>query len=152
MAQDILLKYSTANGTFDIVLGEQDIESVDGMETTIAVLLFTDARAAPSEVTEPSKRRGWVGNILRSTELGGMVWLSDQLRNEQLDRNKLEQWALNCLQPLLDLGMATEVNVSVPKEGARGAGLHVEITINEGNVQKYDYWEQTDLRNLTNGD
>ena len=38
--------------------GEQDFKTVDGLETTVAVLLFTDARAAPEEVSNVSLRLG----------------------------------------------------------------------------------------------
>jgi len=150
MAQDLLIK-QTDRG-FDLVLGEQDFETVDGMETTVAVLLFTDARAAPEEVSDPEKRRGWVGNILRSTELGGMLWLMTQARNTQEVRNKVVKWVKNSLQPLLNDGSASEIQVTVGQTEVRGVKLSINIIVKNGESTKYSYWLNTNLGNLTNAD
>ena len=148
MAQDLLIK-QTDNGYFDIVIGEQDLETVDGLETTVMVLLFTDARAAPEEVNDPSKRRGWVGNILRQSELGGMLWLISQLRNTQEERNKISKWAENSLQPLINDGLASEINVTTDFT-VRRMVLKVHINVKEGGTRKFEYWINTDLGNAVN--
>lgn len=149
MAQDLLIKI-TENGYFDLEVGESDLGSVDGMETTVAVLLFTDARAAPSEVNDIEKRRGWVGNILRPEELGGMLWLIAQIRNEQTDRNKIVRWAESSLLPLVTAGMASEIRVVADQDGTRTIKLTVEIVIQGGETLKLDYWINTKLGNLVN--
>jgi len=150
MAQDLLIKQSSSSSGFDLVLGEQDFETVDGMETTIAVLLFTDARAAPEEISDPEKRRGWVGNILRFTELGGMLWLMTQTRNTQEVRNKIIKWVKSSLQPLLDDNMASEIQVNVGQTTSRGISLSINIIVKNGETTKYTYWLDTNLGNLAN--
>ena len=151
MAQDLLIKQNP-QGLFDLQLGEQDFDTVDGFETTIAVLLFTDARAAPEEVLAPEDRRGWVGNILRSTELGGMLWLLAQAKNVQEIRNKIVRWAKDSLQPLIDDRFVSQIIVTADDVTERGMKLNINITVKEGEVQKYDYWLNTNLRNLTDAD
>lgn len=151
MAQDLLLK-QTDTGLFDLQVGEQDFETVDGLETTVAVLLFTDARAAPSEVGDPKRRRGWVGNILRSTDLGGMLWLVSQTKNTQEVRNKIKIWAENSLQPLIDDRIASDVIVTVAQTDTREIELRIVINVREGDTVKFDYWLATDLGNLVNVD
>ncbi len=150
MAQDLLLK-QTGDSSFDLVLGEQDFETVDGLETAVAVLLFTDARAAPEEVNDPQLRRGWVGNILRSSELGGMLWLLVQAKNTQDIRNKINIWAESSLQPLIDDGSASQIIVTTDQDGVRGVKLFVNIIVKEGRSTKFDYWLDTNLGNLVNG-
>ncbi len=152
MAQDLLLKQEAAGSCFDIQIGEQDLETVDGLETTVAVLLFSDARAAPEEVNLISDRRGWVGNILRDTELGGMLWLWIQLKNTQEMQNKVKIWAENSLQPLIDEGLVSEIIVTVSQEGQSSIQLNIQIVVKTGEVQKFDYWLSTDLGNLVNAD
>ena len=147
MAQDLLIQQQ--DGGFDLVIGEQDFKTVDGMETTVAVLLFTDARAAPEEVPDPEKRRGWVGNILRSTELGGMMWLMTQTRNTQEVRTRIVKWVKSSLQPLLDDSIATEIQVNVNKVSSRGINLSINIIVKNGESTKYNYWLDTNLGNLT---
>ena len=151
MAQDLLIKYSDEAECFDLVLGEQDFESVDGLETSVAVLLFTDARAAPDQARNPEKRRGWVGNILYTRELGGMLWLLSQVRNTQQIRNKIINFANASLQPLIDDGIASEIISKAERTGSRGMHLSIEIVVREDESSKFDYWLDTDLGNLTNG-
>lgn len=147
MAQDLRLKQGEG-GCFDLVTGEQDFETVDGLETAVAVLLFTDARAAPEEVGNVSSRRGWVGNILRSVELGGMLWLLAQMKNTQENRNKIALWAEKSLQPLIDDGSASQIIVNVTKDSVRGVQLSIQIIVKEGVTEKIDYWLDTNLQNL----
>ncbi len=149
--QDLLIKYSDAAGCFDLVLGEQDFETVDGLETTVAVLLFTDARAAPDQARNPEKRRGWVGNTLHIRELGGMLWLLSQVRNTQQMRNKAINFANASLQPLIDDGIASEINTTAEQIDVRGIRLRVEIIVKEDESSKFDFWLDTDLGNLTDG-
>lgn len=149
MAQDLLIKQGS-NGCFDVQIGEQDLKTVDGLETTVAVLLFTDARAAPEQVNEVAKRRGWVGNILRSSELGGMLWLIAQQRNEQEVRNKIVNWAQDSLQPLIDDNLATEVIATADQKDTRRMTLTIEIVVKQGDTQKFEFWLGTDLGNLVN--
>lgn len=150
MAQDLLIEQAESDGFFDLVVGEHDLATVDGLETTIAVLLFTDARAAPEEMNDPSKRRGWVGNVLRSSELGGMLWLLTQMRNTQENRNKIVNWVENSLQPLLDDKLATSVEARIENTTARGTNIIVSIVVKEGRTEKFDYWVATDLGNIVN--
>lgn len=152
MAQDLQVKQIEQGGSFDLQIGEQDFNTVDGLETAIAVLLFTDARAAPEQVNDRTRRRGWVGNILRLRELGGMLWLSAQVKNTQEIQNKIVQWAEESLQPLIDDGLASEIVATVEQTDNRAIRLFIEITVKQGTVEKIDYWINTDLGNLTNAD
>lgn len=149
MAQDLLLQQMGQGSCFDLEIGEQDLGTVDGMETTVAVLLFTDARAAPEDVNDPSARRGWVGNVLLERELGGTLWLWTQLKNTQEMRNKIKIWAENSLQPLIDDGLVSEIIVITEETDNRGIRLSIEIIVKIGEVQKFDYWLNTNLGNLT---
>jgi len=151
MANDLLIK-QTSNGYLDLVVGEHDFESVDGLETTVAMLLFTDARASNTEVQDPAKRRGWVGNIFRETDLGSLIWLISQVRNTQEIRNKLKSYAENALQTLIDNGFASNIEVVVVKDGSRGAKMSIDIQVNNADTQKFNFWLDTDLGNLVNVD
>ena len=152
MAQDILIQQKEQGGALDLVIDGADFKGAEGLESTVATLLFSDARAAPEEVNSPEKRRGWVGNVLRSRELGGMLWLASQIRNTQESRNKIQRWAENSLQPLIDDGLASEIIVNVAQDGSRGIKLSVTINIKEGEIENFDLWLVTDLGNLTNAD
>jgi phage gp46-like protein len=148
--QDLKIKQSST-GLFDLEIGEHDLSGVGGLETTVATLLFTDARAASSDVGEASKRRGWVGNILPGGELGSLIWLSEQLRNTQTTENLLRVWAENALSPLVVGGIASEIAVKVEKKEARKVSLQIEIFVRDSQRQDFQFWLLTDLGSLANG-
>lgn len=149
MAQDLKIQ-QTEYGYFDLVLGENDLETVDGLETSVATLLFTDARAESYQVADPVKRRGWVGNILRNSDLGGMLWLMQQTRNDQETRNNIVEWAKNSLQPLFQDDSVSDITVTATPTGVRGIELLIDIVIRDGDTVLLSYWLDTDLGGLAN--
>ena len=153
MSLDLAIRQMTNGGSlFDVGIGEQDLLFTEGMETAVAVLLFTDARAASSEVMEPSLRRGWVGNIFAKRELGGKLWLAEQVRNVQEVRNKIKVWAENSLQPLLDDGIVADIEVTVQERDARSINLIIEILAKDNQREKFKYRLSTNFENLVTGE
>lgn len=144
--QDLKLK-QTEKGYFDLVVGEQDFETVDGFDTTVVLFLFTDARATATEASNPANRRGWIGNLFRVLDLGSLLWLMQQVRNTREMRNKIKAYTENALQPLIDDGFTAQVVVNVEKTGRRSIKLTIELIIN-GESRKYEFWLLTDLGNL----
>ena len=86
---------------------------------------------------------------MRQSELGGMLWLISQLRNTQEERNKISKWAENSLQPLINDGLASEINVTTDFT-VRRMVLKVHINVKEGGTRKFEYWINTDLGNAVN--
>ncbi|MCK5603932.1 phage GP46 family protein [Candidatus Pacearchaeota archaeon] len=148
--QDFELKQQENNSCFDLTVDGVDFGSVDGLETTVALYLFTDARASSSEEQQSSKRRGWLGNIFRLFDLGSLLWLLSQVRNTQEIRNKAEQYAINALEPLIRDNLASEINVEVTEVTDTGMQLNIDIIIKTGQVGKFTFWLNTDLGNLEN--
>lgn len=73
------------DGLFDFVIDEntRDFAVIDGLEAAFLVSLFSDRRAAPDEVQDPMKRRGWIGNLVSEVpgdNHGSGLWLYEQHR------------------------------------------------------------------------
>ena len=115
--QDVLIRKSGGNNFYEIQVENGDIQSVDGLESTIVVSLFTDARAPENIVSDAIRRRGWVGNILNENlqEIGSLLWLLDQSRLTTLDINEARIHALNSLQILIDRNIVNGISVEVSK-------------------------------------
>lgn len=148
--QDFAIQQEENGTAFDLTVNGQDFGSVDGLETTVALYLFTDARASASQEQQASKRRGWLGNIFRLFDLGSLLWLLIQVRNTQEIRNKAKQYAINALEPLIADGLASEVNVDVVQINTKGIRLDIEIIVKIGEVKKFTFWLNTNLEDLKN--
>jgi len=150
--QDVRIK-PNEYGLFDLVIDGADFESVDGLETSIAVSLFSDDRADESRVQNPKRRRGWIGNIFRASvgeSLGSQLWTLEQARLTQDTINDARVFALESLQWLIDDGVAKSVNVDVSRS-ARTATISIELTTRSGEVRRYDYlWRNTSVSNISN--
>lgn len=71
------------DGIFDLVVDGGDLAVIDGLESAILVSLFSDRRADESEVGDPRKRRGWIGDLVSGEPQdrhGSGLWLYEQRR------------------------------------------------------------------------
>ncbi len=129
--QDVLIEM-TDEGYFDLVIdnSKRDFASVSGVETIIPVALFTDARAASSEVSDPTKRRGWVGNILtidRGFELGSKLWLFKQERLTPEVINSIKSVVKKAIRThVITPGIADKADIKVTKEGV-AIRIYIEL-------------------------
>jgi phage gp46-like protein len=147
MAQDILVTQDS-EGIFDISIESGDIKGADGLDTAIAISLFTDARAPTNLVPTIHKQRGWVGNlvsVVTGRQLGGLLWLVNQRRLIQSTVNNCVTYARDSLQWMLDDNVLKRLTVTgeiVPTEGIL---LTIVTTALSGitETRYYKLWEVT---------
>ena len=148
MTQDVQL-VRKSDGIFDLSVSDNKFDTIDGFETAIIVSLLTDARAPASSVQTPSRRRGWVGNVLTAAsgrELGSTLWLFHQSRLTDAVLNEIVIAAQESLNWMVEDGIAKSVAASatVLKNDRRGITVDVVITTNEGREERYSVlWRQT---------
>jgi phage gp46-like protein len=152
--QDVLLKYDTTLGVYDLQLDSADFASVDGMETAIVVSLFTDSRAPENLVPTAQRRRGWIGNILTVTqrrELGSILWTLDQARITQNTLNNARVYAQGCFNWMVDDGIARSVSVDVVQQNRSEIVINIEFTDLDNKTERYTtLWRATSAANLPN--
>lgn len=145
MSTDVVL---THNGSFyDISwTAAGDINTAETLDTYILMCLFEERRASPDEVAPPQLRRGWLGN--ESTpgfEQGSKVWEFEQERLTGSMLAELRVVVRDCLQPLIDDGLADDVLVAQPS--LSGGAVRVSITIIRGGSEietlNYKLWDNT---------
>lgn len=118
-AWDIVLSDIPAG--FDAV--SREILGDNGLETAVAISLFTDARDENPD--DPGDRRGWWGDTFE--EFGSRLWLltREKTTPEVLDR--AERYARQALQWLLDDGIASACTISAERTGLYSLALSVTI-------------------------
>lgn len=145
--RDILLEKS--GDLFDISFENGDFKTTEGLDTSIIMSLLTDQRAESSEVSEPSLRRGWLGNEMNEDpdyELGSKLWLLDQARAVEKSVNDGVSFAKEAFEWFLDdqLTKDNEVTGSLLSEG-----IQINITFvkfdNTILSKQFNLWENTAL-------
>lgn len=107
---DIALAFNEQLFSADLAVVNGDLMTDDGLETAVAISLFTDARAANDDVLPDGtadKRGCWMFAYLEP--FGSKLWLLG--RAKQLPETLLlaEHYAREALQWLIDDGVAREV-------------------------------------------
>jgi len=137
-------------GIYDISVdpNTQDLLIEDSYDTDIVCALFTDKRADSSQIAESSNRRGWNGDTvaaLTNYEIGSWIWLLSQERLTNQTVNKAVSYAKDSLQWVLDLDLATRIDVQGSKDGIEGIQLLVKIYVEKDLVSQYtvNIWENS---------
>jgi phage gp46-like protein len=156
MAQDVLIAGDNF-GNYDLALNADgtDFDTAEGFETAIPTSLFTDARAPASSVSDPKRRRGWIGNLLTldlDRQLGGLLWLYDQERITGTVLNGIRDAAINSLNWMLEDGILSNIEIEVSIVGTRAIQLDIVLTGADNDVDKFSVlWRRTNPANIASG-
>lgn len=146
MTQDVRIVRKD-DGLFDLNVTDGAFETVDGFETAIIISLFTDARASSSVVQTPSRRRGWVGNILTADtglELGSRLWTFEQARLTEATLNDISVAAQESLAWMVERNQAKAVSATALRTGLRNVTINVSIVTIQGKEERYAVlWRRT---------
>lgn len=149
MAQTITdLKMTlTDKGYYDLSIKDGDFETISGFESAILMSLLAERRADNSEISQPQKRRGWIGNEMNDIvnfEIGSKLWLLAQARLTQDSVNKAVDFARTALQWFIDDGYSERIDVS--GEIKNNSIILIIIFLNENDIIAkvgFDIWRQT---------
>lgn len=136
-------------GNYDIAIGPSgDFELSPGMDSIIAMSLLTDGRADASEVVDPLRRRGWVGDLYldeQQASSGSKLWLFEQERRTNTTLNGILAEVDNALSFMVTQGLLSAVTPSIVPRGVSGAALRVVVTAVDGATEQlfFDLWANT---------
>ena len=146
MAQDVRL-IRNEHGIYDLGVVDHVFDTVSGLETAIVVSLFSNARAPASQIETPTKRGGWVGNILTSDtgrQVGSRLWTFDQSRLTPDIMNQVSVAAQESLSWMVEDGLAKTVNAQATKVAERKVTIDVQIVTITGKEERYSLlWRNT---------
>lgn len=142
---DFFLELDDDNN-YDIELDANgDAKQTSGLDTSIRLSLLTDQRADASEVSNPIKRRGFIGDeLFEDFRHGSKLWLLDQARINSNTRNLAVNYSRLGLQWMIDDGFATDIVVTGQ---LRPSGVTLEMTAFYPNSSEqsyvFDFWDNT---------
>jgi len=146
-----------------LILGEDTIYDIDfdstgefettaGLDTSLNMSFYAEARADESEISDPIKRGGWVGNELSDTpnfEYGSKNWLLYQAKKTQNTLNYSETYNYQAFRWLITDGFADQVLVN-SEFTANGIAVNIDLFVNNEIQQsvEFDLWLNTPTNNF----
>ena len=139
-----------SDSSYDFQIENGDLAIDDGLETSLISSLFSDRRADESQVFQPERRRGWIGDLVSTTPgylFGSHIWLLEQSRLTQTTLNDIEDYAKKALQWMVDGGFAINISAdaSLTSRSNSPIILNIEITSPNGSTSKkaFNLWQRT---------
>jgi len=122
----------------DLVLEGPGLEEDDGLETAVAISLFTDRRVRDGEQLPRTSlpgdvaldRRGWWGDSFPPVEghlTGSRLWTLAREKQSEAVAERARDVALEALRWLVDDGIARTINVTAEIVKPGVLGLLVEV-------------------------
>lgn len=129
MAIDIKFKQDS-NNEWDIDFANGDFEMTNGLDTALYLSVFGEKRASPSQVTEPTLRRGHFTNEFSDVEgyeVGSLLWLyTKQAKNTANNASLMEDTVRDGLSWMIDDEIISEAKVSSSRSTS-GVTLDIEL-------------------------
>lgn len=130
-------------GIFDLSIENGDFKTVSGLETALAVSLFSDRRAYVDEVPDPLERRGWIGDLFSEHNgdiHGSGLWFYMQSRSLKENENGIKSESRQALEWLITDGLAGFVDVTTDvSHQKRRLTLNITITALNGGVSSHAF-------------
>ena len=129
MARDIKFKQNN-QGQWDIDFVNGDFEMTQGLDTAVYLSVLGEKRASPSQVTEPTLRRGHFTNEfsdIEGYEVGSLLWLyTQQSKNTLSNLSLIESAVQDGLKWLVEDKIVSKVEVVATKQNT---GVNIGINL-----------------------
>ena len=130
------ITWNNETGRGDIEITSAGLRQDDGLATLVLQILFTDARADPSDVLPDgtNDRRGWIGDTFADEPWGSKLWLLDRSKITTDVRNKAVTYAQTALERHLKPDYAKQVVVTGAIPQLQMLQLDIAITRPDGSA------------------
>lgn len=137
----------TADGYYDVSIGDDgDVVKTNSFDTAILLSIFCERRASESEVPEPQRRRGWIGNLYGLVEYGSKLWLLYQARLTVNNVNRARGYLEQGLSWMTQLGYLKRVTVTTSRDldtGSLSADIQLQRFDDKIDQRSYVLWDNT---------
>lgn len=146
---DIRLAINEDN-VFDIAIENGDLKGDDGLETAVAISIFTDRRVTDEELPFPQiDKKGWWGDMFPEVEqdkIGSRLWLVGREKVTQEVANRAQDYCKEGLQWLIDDGVAASVTAVATYNSFKNLIIDIQIVKPSGNKSRFKVlWDKQQL-------
>jgi len=136
---------------FDLVVEADDLKADDGLETSVAISVFTDKRVDDEDLPDlETSKRGWWGDMFPefpNDQIGSRLWLINREKTTTETLRRSEDYIVESLNWMLEDGVAKDVNASSVYNENNWLISAVEIEKPDGESTRFQInWEQQEIR------
>ncbi len=136
---------------FDLKVLDGDLASDDGLETAVAISLFTDKRVTDEELPFGHKtKKGWWGDMYPEIDLdkiGSRLWTLDPGKRTNDTLRRSEDFAKEGLKWMLEDGIANTINVNSEYNENMHLIINIEIIRPDGLTSSFEVlWDAQEIR------
>jgi phage gp46-like protein len=139
---DLALRVTDA-GTLDLEVCCNDLATTDGLESAVAISLFTNMRAPDDAELPAGADRGgcWMDSYpdISGDATGSLLWLLSREKQTEETRQRAERYARNALQWLLDDRVASAVAIAASYPLVGVLALAIDITDARGGRRRFAF-------------
>lgn len=146
------IRFSLSDGVGGIDITQNDLDRDAGLETAVLISMVSDRRAdLEDDLPDNTKDlRGWWADATQSDKIGSRLWLTSRSKIKDETSTDVEIYLKECLQWMIDDGVADSVAVTVTRTDTYTLSFEVIITRPKGSQDitfKYFFnWESQSLR------
>lgn len=143
MRQDFEIEQGN-DGLFDMTIDPdtKDFGTVEGMETAVDMQLFIDRRITKQDTPDPSRRKGWIGDLETAPDgylMGSLLHLKSQSRDTPDDKAEVAGYAKLALDYFVAIRAAKRVTAVVIGQNVEG-----QIYVDDNRINQYNrLWRGT---------
>ena len=153
---DIRLELSDEDFLGDFVISANDIDIDDGLETSVVISLFTDARAQDgTEIIDGTDDpRGFWGDTFNDDvddQTGSLLWTLEREKQTTLVLRRAEQYCRDALVWMIEDRVASQITVvaEIVDDGILGLNIQIQRPSDDAIKYRYDYaWRQQAFRRV----
>lgn len=139
------------NNCFDINILNGDLERDDGLETAVAISLFTDRRVTDEELPQlETKKRGWWGDMypeIDQDKIGSRLWTLEREKRTSETLRKSEDYTREALDWMIDDNVANTVDVASEYNDDNFLIINVDISRPEQENSRFSIvWDKQQIR------
>ena len=138
---------------FDITIDKDDLKADAGLETAVAISIFTDRRVTDDDLPDMERsKRGWWGDMVPeqpNDQIGSRLWLveREKITNEVLRRS--EELIEEGLDWMIEDGVANDISATSYYNIDKHLISEVEIQRPDQDAIRYQVlWESQELRRM----
>lgn len=146
------IRFNLSDGEGGLALVQNDLVRDSGLETAVLISMFSDRRADLEDALPDNTKdlRGWWADATQSDKIGSRLWLLSRSKIENDTNIDAEIYIKECLQWMIDDGVADSIEVTVTRTGTYELSFVLIIERPKGTQDitfKYFFnWESQSLK------